>query len=92
MVVDERSLSGRHQILSAYVAVLQEPDRLLAVCASVEGDDDELRAAVAEIFTLSEIEADAVLRLQVSRFSPAQLRRVRQELTEVEQRLSELNP
>lgn len=87
MSEERANLLDRREILAAYVEVLQNVEKLLAVCADTTGDRDELRSAICEGFQLSPSAADAVLSLQVVRFAPLQVQVIRDELADVERRL-----
>ena len=89
MNADQENRLARREIMLAYVKVLERPGDLLRVCAGVSGDGDEVRAAVEKVFDLSPFAADAVLQLQVRRFTPAQLHLIRAELAEVERAIAE---
>lgn len=84
MTDDERNLLARREILVAYTAVLDRLDELLEVCSAVTGDTDDLRRAVEEAFDLSPIQADAILAIQVRRFTPNERRKLEEELVELE--------
>lgn len=88
---DHRNLLATIEILRAYITVLERPEKLLQVCATVSGDVLEARSAVAKAFDLGEIEADAVLSLQVRRFTPASVEAMRAELAELQRRFAEVD-
>lgn len=86
---DRRNLLARREILAGYVVALERTDELLRVCASVSGDNTDARDAVVAAFDVSEIVADAILGLQVRRFTPAALTGIREQLADIDQRLTE---
>lgn len=88
---DRRNLLARREILAGYVVALERTDELLRVCASVSvsGDNTDARDAVVAAFDVSEIVADAILGLQVRRFTPAALTGIREQLADINQRLAE---
>ncbi|HWV47963.1 MAG TPA: hypothetical protein VN035_00785 [Microbacterium sp.] len=86
---DDSNLRTRREILSAYVTVLGRQHELVQVCATAAGDYADLRSAVSEAFEISDLCADAVLALQVRRFTPAEIERIRAELRELDSRLAE---
>jgi DNA gyrase/topoisomerase IV subunit A len=88
---DLRSLRGRREIIAAYIEVLARPADLLETCLSVAGDSRELGHAVQEEFGLSAIAADAVLSMQVRRFTPNELSKILDELTDVDLRLERIS-
>ncbi|MGN6221939.1 MAG: hypothetical protein ACTHNQ_20770 [Microbacterium sp.] len=86
---DRRNVLGRREIIAGYLEVLDRLEELVEICASTEGDTDELRNAVQEAFAISPIAADAVLALQVRRFTPEEQRKLRNELTDIDRWLEE---
>ena len=69
----------------------EQASRVLEVCASVEGDDAALNRALCEEFDINPIDAEVVLSLQVRRFTPASIARMRSELAEMERRIPDLD-
>ncbi len=88
---DRRNLVARIEIVSAYIKALEDPEKLLRVCANVSGDADEAREAVAAEFEVSDIAADAILALQVRRFTPMGIEQMRSELADFNLRLVDLD-
>ncbi|MFD4960411.1 hypothetical protein [Microbacterium sp. NPDC058389] len=86
---DRRNALGRREIIAAYLEVLDRLEELVEICASVEGDTDELRIALQEAFGISPTAADAVLALQVRRFTPEERRKIRSELADIDQWLED---
>lgn len=86
---DRGNLQALREILSAYVRVLERPEELLRVCAESPGDTAAAVAAVAEAFEVSDIAAQAILDLQVRRFTPESFVQIRAELADVERRLAD---
>ena len=86
---DRRNALGRREIIAAYLEVLDRLEELVEICASVEGDTDDLRAAVQEAFGISPIAADAVLAMQVRRFTPEERHKIRNELADIDRWLEE---
>ena len=84
MTDDRRNLLARREILAAYVVVLDRLDELFEVCSAVTGGTDELRHAVQEAFELSPIAADAILVMQVRRFTPSERRKIEKELADLD--------
>lgn len=85
---DRNSLLARREILRAYLTVLERTGELLQVCASVEGDAAAARSAVIDAFRVSDLAADAILNLQVRRFTPAAVEEIRMELGGLDRILS----
>lgn len=84
---DRDNLLARREILRGYLTVLERAGELLEVCASVDGDSAAARSAVIEAFGVSEIAADAILSLQVRRFTPAAIEEIRTELNDLDRLL-----
>lgn len=89
MTEDHHNLSVLRDILAAYVRVLERPEELLRVCADAPGDVASAVAAVAQAFDVSDIAAQAILDMQVRRFTPQSSAQIRAELAEVDRRLAE---
>jgi DNA gyrase/topoisomerase IV subunit A len=80
-VADDRENElARREILVAYLEVLDRVGELVDICLAVEGDAQQLRRAVQEAFGVSQIAADAVLALQVRRFTPDERQKIKDEL------------
>jgi DNA gyrase/topoisomerase IV subunit A len=88
---DRRNLLARIEIVSAYMKALEDTEKLLRVCANVSGDADDARVAVAAAFEVSELAADAILALQVRRFTPRSIELMRSELADYDRLLSDLD-
>lgn len=92
MIEDRNNLLARREILRGYLTVLDRASELLQVCASVDGDAAATRSAVIEAFGVSELAADAILHLQVRRFTPAAIEEIREEVDDLERLLRETDP
>jgi len=86
---DRRNALGRREIIAAYLQVLDRLEELVEICASVDGDTDDLRIAVQEAYGISPIAADAVLAMQVKRITPEERRKIRSELADIDRWLEE---
>jgi len=86
---DRRNALGRREIIAAYLQVLDRLEELVEICASVDGDTDDLRIAAQEAYGISPIAADAVLAMQVKRFTPEERRKIRSELADIDRWLEE---
>lgn len=80
MADDRENKLALREILMAYLEVLNRLGELVEVCSAVDGDAQKLRRAVQEAFGLSPIAADAVLALQVRRFTPNERQKIKDEL------------
>jgi DNA gyrase/topoisomerase IV subunit A len=81
---DRRNALVRREIIAAYLEVVDRLEELVEICSSVEGDTDELRIEVQEAFGFSPIAADAVLAIQVRRFTPKERNKMRNELADID--------
>ncbi|QHC69358.1 hypothetical protein [Rathayibacter sp. VKM Ac-2801] len=87
---DERqNLETRTEIVSAYITAIENAEKLFRTCANVSGGPDDERAAVAAEFEVSDVVADAILDLQVRRFTPRSVEQMRNELADYDRRLAE---
>lgn len=85
---DHQSMRGRRWILGLTLMAAERSQELFAVCAAAPGDEKDLLRAVAEAFEITELDADVILSMQVRRFTPASVQRLRAELDEVERQLA----
>lgn len=88
---ERQSLVTSIEILNAYIRAIENPEKLFRVCANVSGGRDDERAAVAAEFEVSEVVADALLDMQVRRFTPRSVEQIRNELARHDRRLAELD-
>ena len=84
MDADRENALARREILAAYLKVLDRLEELVEICSTVEGDTDELRSAVQQAFGISPIAADAVLAMQVRRFTPSERHKIWNELADTD--------
>ncbi|WP_243077333.1 hypothetical protein [Microbacterium sp. SS28] len=91
-MTDERqNLLWRREILAAYMEVLDRPGELFAMTTSLEGDTDRLRRVVQDTFALSAVAADAVIAMQIKRFTPNEREKTRGELADVDLRIERID-
>jgi DNA gyrase/topoisomerase IV subunit A len=88
---DRQNALARREILEAYVKASTRLGELVEVCSSVTGDVDQLRNAVQNAFKLSPYAAQAVLDMQVRRFTPHERQRILDELAELNLRLERID-
>ncbi len=84
MTDEQQNQLSRREIIAAYVVVMDRLGELVEVCSAVTGDVEELRHAVQETFELSPLAADAVLALQVRRFTPSERQKIQDELADLD--------
>ncbi|PPG55705.1 hypothetical protein [Rathayibacter sp. AY1C5] len=88
---ERQNLETLTEIVSAYIRAVENPEKLFRVCANVSGGRDDERAAVAAEFEVRDVVADAILDLQVRRFTPRSIEQMRNELADYDRRLAELD-
>ncbi|GAA5201806.1 hypothetical protein [Microbacterium jejuense] len=91
MADDRQNTLARREILAAYIDIINRLGELIEICSAVEGDTEELRKAVQASFGLSPVAADAVLSMQVRRFTPNERQKIRDELADIDIWLAETN-
>lgn len=85
-----QDLELRKKAVEAKLRAISELPLLLEVCTNSNGDMAETRTAVAERFRISDWEAEVMLSMQVSRFTPVSVEELRAELAEVTSAIEEL--
>ncbi len=86
MTDDRQNLLARREFIAAYVKVLDRLSELIELC-SVDRDTAELRRALQDTFAITEVAADAILMLQVRRFTPSEKQKIRDELADIDAHL-----
>lgn len=81
---------ARGELLDAIIVAMENADRVFEICANTTRDDDDLRSEIARALALTDIQAAAILDLQVRRFTPRSLATVKAERAENERRIREL--
>ncbi|AZS40406.1 hypothetical protein CVS54_01735 [Microbacterium oxydans] len=72
----------------AYIAVMDRPEELVTVCANASDDADQVRRAIQDAFGIMALAADAVLSMQMRRFTPVERKRMQGELTALKANLT----
>ena len=83
-----RALDRAH-VLEGFLKALDNIDEVVAVIRASETTDDA-RAGLIERFDLSEIQANAILDMQLRRLVALEAQKLRDELTELHRRIAEL--
>ena len=81
----DSNLLLRLDILAGYVAAVERSGELLQICA--RSTDEMVALEIAKAFTVRLEVADAILAMQVRRFTPDALQKLESELAEVELRV-----
>lgn len=79
----ENALARRHIIVAMLHAVEHQAE-LLHACATVDGDFASANAAIRKAFDVDAVQADAILSMQVRRFTPEAIQQMRGELSDVD--------
>ena len=83
-----RALDRAH-VLEGFLTALDNIDEVVAIIRASETTDDA-RAALMERFDLSEIQANAILDMQLRRLVALEAQKLRDELAELRKRIAEL--
>lgn len=75
--------------MKALLAAVENPAKLLEVCAAITGDRTSAVEHIADAFQFTELQASAVLDMQIRRFTPQQTQLLRNELSECAEHLAE---
>jgi DNA gyrase subunit A len=84
-----RKAEERAHILQGYLTALDNLDEVIALIRS-SADPDEARAALMERFSLSEIQAQAILDLRLQRLTGLERKRIEGEFADLQERIAEL--
>ncbi|MDQ3822252.1 MAG: DNA gyrase subunit A [Actinomycetota bacterium] len=84
-----RNALRRAHVLEGYLVALDNLDAVIQVIRSA-ADSDEARQGLVDQFSLSEIQAQAILDMRLSRLTGLARREVEQEYADVQERIAEL--
>nr|MBA2535812.1 DNA gyrase subunit A [Actinomycetota bacterium] len=84
-----RKAEERAHILEGYLTALDNLDEVIALIRG-SADPDEARAALMERFSLSEIQAQAILDLRLQRLTGLERKRIEGEFADLQERIAEL--
>lgn len=79
----ENALARRH-IIVAMLHAAEHQAELLHACATVDGNFASASAAIRKAFDVDAVQADAILSMQVRRFTPEAIQQLRAELSDVD--------
>jgi DNA gyrase subunit A len=84
-----RKAEERAHILEGYLVALDNLDEVIALIRA-SADPDEARTGLIERFSLSEIQAQAILDLRLQRLTGLERKRIEDEYKDLEERIAEL--
>jgi DNA gyrase subunit A len=84
-----RKAEERAHVLQGYLTALENLDAVIALIRG-SADPDEARAGLMEQFTLSEIQAQAILDLRLQRLTGLERKRIEDEYADLQERIAEL--
>jgi len=75
-----RNARLHREVLAAMIYAAEHAADILRVCAAADGDDPSLREAIMTAFGFDEVQADAILAMQIRRFTPRAIEQSRAQL------------
>ncbi|MBO1738534.1 hypothetical protein [Leifsonia sp. TF02-11] len=84
---DVRNARFHRPVVVAMLFAAEHSADILALCASAEGDDSSLREAIMTAWGFDEVQADAILAMQVRRFTPRAIEQLRGLLADLDERI-----
>src|SRR5436309_4389462 len=84
-----RKAEGRAHVLEGYLVALDNLDAVIALIRSA-ADTDEARTGLIERFSLSEIQAQAILDLRLARLTSLARKEIEDEFADLQERIAEL--
>jgi DNA gyrase subunit A len=84
-----RRAEERAHVLEGYLVALENLDAVIALIRG-SADPDEARAGLMEQFSLSEIQAQAILDLRLQRLTGLERKRIEEEYADLQERIAEL--
>ncbi|MVQ42227.1 hypothetical protein GON06_08630 [Microbacterium sp. MAH-37] len=87
LMSDLQVLRARHDVIAALLVAAENAEHVMRICSSAAPDAaDEL----VRTFGVSDLQAQAILEMQLRRFAPEAAAAMRAELVEVSRRISEI--
>lgn len=80
---DQRNARNRREIVVAVLFAAEHPGEILGICADVE-DTVSAPSKIADAFGFSTTQAEAILSMQVRRFTPYAIEQLRAELADID--------
>lgn len=84
-----RKAEERAHVLQGYLVALENLDAIISLIRG-SADPDEARAGLMEQFTLTEIQAQAILDLRLQRLTGLERKRIEDEYADLQERIAEL--
>lgn len=79
-----RNARLRRGVVVAMLYAAEHALDVLRVCAAVDGDDSSLRAAISAAFGFDDIQAGAILNMQIRRFTPSAVAQYQSQLADID--------
>lgn len=86
---EDDQLAARRRIIAALLFAAERPTEVLRIVTAAHGELDAAAAALRDAFAWTEEQSHAVLNMQVRRFTPLTVHRLRNELQEIDTLLGE---
>src|SRR5215218_6008942 len=84
-----RRAEERAHVLEGYLIALDNLDEVIALIRA-SADADEARAGLIEMFSLSEVQAQAILDMRLQRLTGLERKRIQDEYADLQERIAEL--
>jgi DNA gyrase/topoisomerase IV subunit A len=81
---DLRNARLQREVVAAELYAAEHATDVLEMCANVGGDDSTLTTVLMAAFDFTEVQAEAVQSMQVRRFTPLGIERLRSRLAELD--------
>lgn len=82
-----RNARFHRPVVVAMLFAAEHSADILRLCAAAEGDDSSLREAIMTAYGFDEVQADAILAMQVRRFTPRGIEQYRELLADLDERI-----
>ncbi len=82
-----RNARFHRPVVVAMLFAAENSADILQLCAAAEDDDSSLREAIMTAYGFDEVQADAILAMQVRRFTPRAIEQYRELLADLDERI-----
>lgn len=83
-----RNARLRRGVVAATLYAAEHAVEVVQICKAVDGDEFSLRTAIMVAFGFDEVQADAIVGMQVRRFTPRAIEQLRAHLSEIDDLIS----